>query len=960
MNDDYTLPEKMAKEYPFTLDPFQARAVACLEANESVLVSAHTSAGKTVVAEYAIAMAMRDKQRVIYTSPIKALSNQKYRDLYEEFGDVGLMTGDVTINPNATALVMTTEILRSMLYRGSEVVREVKWVIFDEIHYMRDKERGVVWEETIILLPDAVRFVFLSATIPNAAEFAGWIRKIKHQPCQVVYTEYRPTPLQHFLFPAGGDGVYLIVDDKGKFRQDNFAKAMAVLAPSTAEADGAGDKSGQKRRRGKGGKGSKGGPPDLFRLVKMIFERRLNPVIVFSFSKREVERHATSVAALDLTTAEEKAVIGQVFHNAIDSLSSDDKALPQVTALLPLLKRGVGVHHGGLLPILKEIVEVLFGESLVKILFATETFAMGVNMPAKTVIFTSQEKFDGQTFRRISPGEYIQMSGRAGRRGLDDRGIVIQMIEDTVEPAEAKALTTGAAHTLDSSFHLGYNMLLNLLRVEGADPELLMSQSFHQYQKETQLPQLKEEEANLEAQVQAASAALPNEALVTAWYTAKAGVQAAGNKIASIISQPKFAAPFLQPGRLAQVRTTTEDWGWGVVVGHTVRQNTGDSSKHARGAQASRMSSLNAEDIVVDMLLPCEATSQTALSGAAQRHSTAQPCGLEGLADGTGELRVVPVLLSLLQQLSKVRLHVPADLRTERARAKFVGRFTEAIKRLTADGKSVPVLDPVVDLRVPAELVQPYMDDQAAAQAQLNASDFAKLPEAEQEALLTAYEDKLSVLEQLRYVRRVARGTEALAMKDTLKSMKRVLRRLGHVDDADVVQLKGRVACEVNTADELIITELIFSGALNDLTPAMTAAMLSCTIGAERSSDDIEEPDAPLTAPYRTLREAARRVGTVCIESGLPITLADYMDQFRPEMMLVVFKWANGAKFSEICKETKAFEGSIIRMIRRLEELLRQLGDAAMTIGDTQLSEKFQAASMAMKRDIVFAASLYL
>ena len=219
-----------ARSWPFTLDPFQQTSVYCIERNESVLVSAHTSAGKTIVAEYAIAQALRNGQRVVYTSPIKALSNQKYREFAAEFGDVGLMTGDVTINPSASCLVMTTEILRSMLYRGSEIMREVAWVIFDEIHYMRDKERGVVWEETIILLPRKVRYVFLSATIPNAMQFAEWISQIHSQPCHVVYTDFRPTPLQHYLFPQGGNGIHLVVDEKSVFREDNFQKAMGALA----------------------------------------------------------------------------------------------------------------------------------------------------------------------------------------------------------------------------------------------------------------------------------------------------------------------------------------------------------------------------------------------------------------------------------------------------------------------------------------------------------------------------------------------------------------------------------------------------------------------------------------------------------------------------------------------------------------------------------------------------------
>ena len=243
-----------ARTYKFELDPFQLVATSCIERNESVLVSAHTSAGKTVVAEFAIATCLNEGRRVVYTSPIKALSNQKYREFLEIFSDVGLMTGDVTINPTASCLVMTTEILRSMLYRGSEVMREVAWVIFDEVHYMRDKERGVVWEETIILLPQKVRYVFLSATIPNSMEFAEWICKTHEQPCHVVYTDFRPTPLQHYLFPAGSEGIYLVVDERSNFREDNFQKAMAALAQVQGE-----DPSNPSSGRNKKGKTRKGG-----------------------------------------------------------------------------------------------------------------------------------------------------------------------------------------------------------------------------------------------------------------------------------------------------------------------------------------------------------------------------------------------------------------------------------------------------------------------------------------------------------------------------------------------------------------------------------------------------------------------------------------------------------------------------------------------------------------------------
>jgi len=271
-----------AMTFKFKLDNFQERAILCLENHQSVLVAAHTSAGKTVVAQYAIAMALRDKQRVIYTSPIKALSNQKYRDLLSEFKDVGLMTGDVSINTNASCLVMTTEILRNMLFKGTEITKEIAWVIFDEVHYMRDKERGVIWEETIILLSNKINYVFLSATIPNAREFAMWISKIKQQPCNVVYTDFRPVPLQHYIFPKGGKEILKVVDSKSRFKDENFRRALEVLKDGN-RLDSNDFIFKQKYKK-----------PDneIKKIVELIIEKKLDPAIIFSFSKRECENNA--------------------------------------------------------------------------------------------------------------------------------------------------------------------------------------------------------------------------------------------------------------------------------------------------------------------------------------------------------------------------------------------------------------------------------------------------------------------------------------------------------------------------------------------------------------------------------------------------------------------------------------------------------------------------------------------
>jgi ATP-dependent RNA helicase DOB1 len=345
---------------------------------------------------------------------------------------------------------------------------------------MRDRERGVVWEETMILCSPNIRYVFLSATIPNAKDFAEWICKIKKQPCHVVYTDFRPVPLQHYIFPSGGEGIYLIVDEKGKFREDTFKKALATMS-SGVESFIKDQKKTKKNTDGS----------DLNQILLLIIQKKLNPVIIFSFSKREVEGYAMSMGKLDLTTEEEKIKIESMYISAMSSLSTEDRELPQIQQMIPILKRGIGVHHGGLLPIVKEIIEILFSLGLLKILFSTETFSMGVNMPARTVVFTSVRKFDGENFRWLAGGEYIQMSGRAGRRGLDDKGITILMVDEKMEPEIAKGMLKGKSDALNSSFHLNYNMLISALRIEDSDPEYIIRRSFHQFQSDQTLPEMK-------------------------------------------------------------------------------------------------------------------------------------------------------------------------------------------------------------------------------------------------------------------------------------------------------------------------------------------------------------------------------------------------------------------------------------------------------------------------------------
>lgn len=928
-------PEIPAKTYPFTLDPFQATAIASIERSESVLVSAHTSAGKTVVAEYAIAQSLKNKQRVIYTSPIKALSNQKYRELLEEFQDVGLMTGDVTINPTASCLVMTTEILRSMLYRGSEVMREVAWVIFDEIHYMRDKERGVVWEETIILLPDKVHYVFLSATIPNAMQFAEWIVKTHSQPCHVVYTDFRPTPLQHYLFPASGDGIHLVVDEKSQFREDNFQKAMGALVEKMGD-DPAAIASKKAGKKGKTAKGGVKGPSDIYKIVKMIMVKNYNPVIVFSFSKRECENLALQMSKLDMCDDVERDNVSKIFTNAMNSLSEADRKLPQIEHILPLLRRGIGIHHSGLLPILKEVIEILFQEGLIKVLFATETFSIGLNMPAKTVVFTNVRKFDGKEFRWVSSGEYIQMSGRAGRRGLDDRGIVILMIDEKMEPPVAKNMLKGAADRLDSAFHLSYNMILNLMRVEGISPEFMLERCFYQFQSNSAVPEL---EATLAGLIAASdSAPIEDEQAVGEYYDLKKQLESYAQDMRDITNNPNYCLAFMQAGRLVKVKHGAQDFGWGAVVSYSKRIPP-------KGAHTDF---LPQESYVLEVLLWVSQDSSKSMKKGVE--DDMKPCE----TDQPGKMETVSVVLSAVDGIGHIRIFLPKDLKSPEQRATVRKSISEVQKRFP-DG--IALLDPIENMHITDDTFKQLIRKVEVLEAKLTSNPLSNSPRLAD--LFGRYSEKMDVQTQIKETKAKIAAAHSIMQLDELKCRKRVLRRLGFTTSEDVIEMKGRVACEISSGDELLLTEMIFNGVFNELTPEQCAALLSCCVFQEKS-EDVPKLKDELGGPLKIMQDTARRIAKVSQESKLNLVEEEYVQSFKPALMDVVYAWAQGKSFAHICKMTDVYEGSLIRAFRRLEELLRQMVSAYDAIGNEEMSKKMQASIKTLTRDIIFSSSLYL
>eukprot|EP00516_Mucochytrium_quahogii_P006056 CAMPEP_0203754358 /NCGR_PEP_ID=MMETSP0098-20131031/7960_1 /ASSEMBLY_ACC=CAM_ASM_000208 /TAXON_ID=96639 /ORGANISM=" , Strain NY0313808BC1" /LENGTH=1330 /DNA_ID=CAMNT_0050645317 /DNA_START=642 /DNA_END=4631 /DNA_ORIENTATION=- len=926
-----------AIEYPFELDDFQKQAVLHLENGESVFVAAHTSAGKTVVAEYAIAMAMKHRTRVIYTSPIKALSNQKFRDFAKKFNeeDVGLVTGDVTINGSASCLVMTTEILRSMLYRGADLIRDIEWVIFDEVHYINDAERGVVWEEVIIMLPEHVNLIFLSATTPNTLEFSAWIGRTKKRRVHVISTEKRPVPLEHFM--CAGGKLYKVMDAKKNFLKDGYNKAVAACkSADAAEAEkknsgkiapGSKKQQEQQKQRWKqsrGGGNEKTERSQWLTLIRDLEKRELVPVVVFSFSKRMCDERAAALTSLDMVVAKEKHRIHSVFARAMTRLQGSDKYLPQVLRVKELINRGIGVHHGGLLPILKEVVEILFCQGLIKILFATETFAIGVNMPARTVIFNGLRKHDGVRFRDILPGEYTQMAGRAGRRGIDTVGTVIISCTSGKEPPPIDVLSimlTGSATKLTSQFRLSYTMILNLLRVAELTVADMIKRSFSEFgtqrliggrdvvamisKGERRLKELKERLGK------------PCEDIV--FYQER--VEEMKNRLTPLVQQVlqgdfgRKAANMLFP------------------VGRVVIYS----------------------DAVIPMSIGCVCKSPKA--GA---RSLQLLLKVHGEIDGIGPTLYakdgVVIKDASAADLLNIVLVSEFIVEGEDLLAGFSSLLTkhsapsQKDEHTTVPGAQIVLspLDPIKALKVgDLDFVQAWREATTLARDLFSVTCHTckMMPEA------FAKQYRISTMERKIRNARKAISDENLALFPDFQARINVLQYLGYISKSDrSVQLKGRAACEVNTCDELILTEMILDDVFGPLSAAECAALCSAMVMQKKCDDEPILTDALQKAKEKTLRitnrlDALQRRFRVEVDP-------DYVEiSVNFALMEAVYEWARGMPFRDICKLTSLEEGSIVRCITRLDETCREVRNIAQIVGDAALFKKLEDASELIKRD---------
>ncbi|XP_072561944.1 superkiller complex protein 2 isoform X1 [Paramormyrops kingsleyae] len=937
-----------AFKWPFELDVFQKQAILQLESHDSVFVAAHTSAGKTVVAEYAIALSQKHMTRTIYTSPIKALSNQKFRDFKHTFGDVGLLTGDVQLSPDASCLIMTTEILRSMLYNGSEVIRDLEWVIFDEVHYINDAERGVVWEEVLIMLPDHVSIILLSATVPNALEFSEWIGRIKKRPIYVISTVKRPVPLEHYLYTGNSTKtmkeLFLLVDSSGNFLTKGYYAAVdSKKERSSKHAQSFGAKGASQNTSATQDRGV------WLALLRYLSDRQQTPVVAFTFSRSRCDDNARALGSMDLTTSAEKTEIHSFFQKSMSRLSGSDRQLPQILVMRDLLKRGLAVHHSGILPILKEVIEMLFSRGLVKVLFATETFAMGVNMPARTVVFDNIRKHDGSGFRNLLPGEFIQMAGRAGRRGLDKTGTVIILCKSDVhDMGDLHTMMLGKPTLLQSQFRLTYTMILNLLRVEALEVTDMMRRSFSESHRDTQshekrIRQLRQKLISLpplDTDAQLAD-------LVPLYHTLTE-LRVTTEALQKAVMESMSGQKALSVGRVVVVNNAQHHNALGVILqvsSDSVNRTFTtlimcDKGREEVGAEPQNGVTVPLQHLYNPVLFipdgPCSHTVQKLK----MRDITAIT---------TKTLKVIPdrIIDNYKQrQQPRFRLDPPGPA---------VSTATQELLRLAeANSSGITALDPVNDLHLKGvEVVEGSL---RLRSLQESVREFSCIHSPTFSEQFSRVQERMMLQEELDSLLYLI-SDQSLTLLPEYRQRIKVLESLNYVDSKGAVQLKGRVACQISR-HELLLTELLFENTLSPLAPEESAALLSCLVFTQNTQ----------TCPHltNTLQEGidrvvavAQRIGDLQVDCGLAQLAEDFVAQYKFGLTEVVYCWARGMPFSEIAQLTDVQEGTVVRCIQQLNEVLREVRQAARIVGDSVLGSKMEKASLAIRRDIVFTASLY-
>jgi ATP-dependent RNA helicase HelY len=853
---------EFAASYDFAFDDFQLRACEALEAGHGVLVAAPTGAGKTLVGEFAVHLALQSGGKCFYTTPIKALSNQKFHDLVERHGagSVGLLTGDNSINGEAPVVVMTTEVLRNMLYAGSSTLAGLSSVVMDEVHYLADRFRGAVWEEVILHLPDDVRLVSLSATVSNAEEFGEWLQEVRGD-TTVIVEEHRPVPLWQSVLVR--DRLYdLFIDDA----QQEVNPELSRLAAQEARFA----RVGTDRRPQRGGRRPRpfDGPrrPDV---VERLDHDGLLPAIVFVFSRAGCDGAVRQClrAGLRLTEADQRDTIRHTVERRTASIPSDDLSVLGYHEFLDGLLHGFAAHHAGMLPMFKETVEELFVSGLVQVVFATETLALGINMPARSVVLESLVKWNGEAHVDLTPGEYTQLTGRAGRRGIDVEGHGVVLWTTGFDPRHVAGLASTRTYPLRSSFRPSYNMAVNLVGAIGrpASRELLES-SFAQFQADRAV-------VGLSRQIRRNVEAL-------------AGYQE---------SMTCHLGDFAEYAGLRRSLSERES------------SLAKDRAGQRRAAAASSFETLRIGDVI---RMPSGRRSQLAVVVDPDATVGGTPRTLVVTADRQLKRLVASDFAAAIDRVGQVRLPRNFNARSPQARRDLVS--------------SLRALD------LPAQAARPPKSRSAAAddaeisrlRAAIRQHPCHGCADREHHARWAERHDRLQ-RDNDALERRVKGRTGTLSR--TFDAVCTVLTSLGYLS-GDEVTPAGRALSRLYGESDLLVAESLRDAAWDDLDAAELAAVVSAVVYESRRDDD----PAPRLPPGRcrdALAALARRWDTLrAVETDAGLS---FLRSPEPGFAWLAWRWAKGHPLDAVLRDSPLAPGDFVRWTKQLIDLLGQIVDAA-------------------------------
>ncbi|TCP50900.1 ATP-dependent RNA helicase HelY [Tamaricihabitans halophyticus] len=894
---------EFAGELSFELDPFQRQACAALEADHGVLLCAPTGAGKTVVGEFAVHLALATGRKCFYTTPIKALSNQKYADLCARYGteSIGLLTGDTSINSHAQIVVMTTEVLRNMLYAGSSTLDGLGYVVMDEIHYLADRFRGAVWEEVILHLPRYVRVVGLSATVSNAEEFGEWLVAVRGD-TTVVVDEHRPVPLWQQML-VGNRLLDLFGQDQTASDSNTDLKINPLLLRRTQEitrthAPAYGPRARGRRRGRPPPRASRFRPPSRVDVVDRLDSAGLLPAIVFVFSRIGCDAAVGQCvrSGLRLNTPEEVDQVRQIVDERTRDLPEGDLGVLGFWEWREALERGVAAHHAGLLPAFKETVEELFVRGLVKVVFATETLALGINMPARTVVLERLVKYNGEAHVDLTPGEYTQLTGRAGRRGIDVEGYAVVVWQPGMDPKQVAGLASTRTYPLRSSFRPGYNMAVNLVdRVGAQQARDLLEQSFAQFQADRSV-------VGVAKRIKRNDEAL------------------AGYQDAMTCHLGDFA-------EYADLRKKISER-------EKVLAKQNNRSRRAEAAESLR--NLRKGDVIA---VPSGRRAGLAVVIDPGLDATDDPRPLVVTEDRWSGRLTVADFPAPVTSLGKVKLPKQVDTRSPKSRRDLASSLRNT--GITAPGRGGGRRGRASDPHDDPEL--------ATLRRALRAHPCHGCADRESHARWAERYQRLRA-ETNQLERKVASTTHSLAR--SFDRIRRLLAERGYLDESgDQVTAHGRTLTRLYSESDLLAAECIQRGHWADLRPPELAAVVS-TLVFEARRDSPSEPRIPEPITQAWLATSALWSELEADERRHKLERSREPDA---GFAWPVYRWARGESLERVLTSAEAngqeiSAGDFVRWCRQVIDLLDQLRDV---LAGEELGETAAAAVRALRRGVV-------